>query len=109
MISFKGKAKRSEYWVVNLIVLPILIILGVGLAGLTIGFVGQKELELAIASGVGAFVLAVIMTLVQISCAVRRLRDAGKDTMWVLGLFVPFTSLITWCVLGLLPSKEVEG
>ena len=90
--NFKGRARRKEYWMYNLIFTVLFIAL------MTIMFsVLSFSDETGIETGPGVY-LTVILVIVflfahfipSIALTVRRLHDTGKSGWWYLIVFVPY-------------------
>lgn len=100
---FTGRAQRSEYWCVYLLLIalyPIVVVLNVAVM-YTIGH--------NIYGGV-VFVLLMLVSFLlmlvpSISVFVRRLHDIGHSGWWALTAFIPFVGFIPWIYVGLQDSQ----
>jgi uncharacterized membrane protein YhaH (DUF805 family) len=91
--NFSGTAKRQEYWAVLIISIALLII------GLVL-VEGGSAIALLAALGI-----LVASLWVMLATTVRRLRDAGLNTWWLLLVFVPYVALVAQIVFGVIGSK----
>lgn len=100
---FEGSATRSEYWAV--------VLIG-GVVGFTFALLGALLLAAeigAFASVVGGLILAVTLIgalWLSIATTMRRCRNAGINTWWTLGTFVPYVGWIVSIVIGCLKTDE---
>ena len=90
---FDGTAKRQEYWAV--IILSIVAYI----AGFIVLESGALGALIALAIFVGALWAVLAVT-------VKRLRDAGLNTWWILAILVPYVGTIATIVFGVIGSKE---
>ena len=93
---FDGTAKRQEYWAVHIIAVVVLIV----------GFAiteGASVLGSLIA--LGLFIAALWAVL---AVTVKRLRDAGLNTWWILAILVPYVGTIATIVFGFIGSKKAD-
>ena len=95
---------RSEYWIMQLLVLPILVctVAGIGFITFPKGGHGVDILMY----GVFMCLCALGIVVLNILSVVRRLKDAGQSPFWILATFVPAISFIAWFVIGILPTKN---
>ena len=94
--NFNGVAKRQEYWAVHIIAVLAMIV----------GFVvleGNNGLGALVALGI--FITALWAIL---ATTIRRLRDAGLSTWWILATFVPYVGTVATIVFGCVGSKKAE-
>lgn len=93
---FNGVAKRQEYWAVMIL----------SIVAMLVGFVaiGTEEVMGALI-GLGIFV-ATLWALFAVT--VKRLRDAGLSTWWILALFVPYVAPVAQIVFGCIESTTTE-
>ena len=94
--NFNGVAKRQEFWAVHIVSILVLVIAmeivqGGGALGALVGLV--------------ALVAALWVIL---AVTVKRLRDAGLNTWWVLVVLVPYVGTVATIVFGCLSTKESE-
>ena len=92
LLTFEGRATRSEYWYVVLSLTAAQIILQ-----LLLSFLG---VSLNATGGIGMAV-----TILAVSLAVRRLHDVGMGWGWILIKFVPIIGWIWFFVLMVSDSK----
>ena len=92
--NFNGVAKRQEFWAVHIVSILVLIIATMMVEGAEI---------------LGALValIALVATLwAIIAVTVKRLRDVGLNTWWILVVLVPYVGTVATIVFGCLNSKE---
>lgn len=91
--NFNGVAKRQEYWAVHVIAVLAMIV----------GFVVLEG-----SGGLGALVaLGIFITALWaiLATTIRRLRDAGLSTWWILATFVPYVGTVATIVFGCVGSN----
>lgn len=91
--NFNGVTKRQEYWAVHVIAVLAMIV----------GFVvleGSNGLGALVALGI--FITALWAIL---ATTIRRLRDAGLSTWWILATFVPYVGTVATIVFGCVGSN----
>lgn len=99
------RVTRTQYWIIQLLVLPLLIAL-VAVIGYVAFPVNGHELDyLMYGIGISLFALGIIV--INLLTIVRRLNDAGKSPFWLIATFVPAVSFIAWFVIGVLPTKDM--
>ena len=105
--TFKGRARRSEYWFIQL----FLVVTNLGAA--VIDFVLMDgDIERFIANGGGGIVglVWILATIVPaLAVLVRRLHDTGKSGWWVLLGFVPLAGGIVLLVFTVQQSEAAEN
>jgi len=111
---FSGRAKRSEYWLFQLLNLIVL-----GFAGLLILFGGGQAFVEGGQSGGGMFLLGValvafwvlVATVPSVAVGVRRFHDHGVSGWWYVGLvlfsLIPYVGLLA--SLALLWTTARQG
>jgi uncharacterized membrane protein YhaH (DUF805 family) len=100
--SFRGRARRKEYWMFTLFVVVIAIVLE--FADTALGtYLGSPDLGLLTLS---FFVLIAVQA---IAVSVRRLHDTGRTAWWLLIQFVPYLGTIVWLVFAILPGQDGEN
>ena len=104
--SFSGKATRSEFWAINLIVIfggwialigALVFSAGVALASETIG-------GLFVLSSFAAWFIGCLWLIIAVG--IRRCRDAGISPFWIIPLVLPILFVIMTIILGVLPSEK---
>jgi uncharacterized membrane protein YhaH (DUF805 family) len=91
-----GVAKRQEFWAVHIVSILVLVI-------------AMAMLEGAGALGALVALVALVAALwVILAVNVRRLRDAGLNTWWVLVVLVPYVGTVATIVFGCLRSVEQD-
>ena len=89
IMTFEGRARRSEYWYFALFV------------GIVSALINRL---LGPHNGIGT-VISIALSLATLSAGVRRLHDIGKSGWWILLHFVPF---IGWIILLVWFIKDSE-
>ena len=105
--TFKGRARRSEYWFIQL----FLIITNVAVGAIDLVLM-NGDVDRFIANGGGGIVglVWIFVTIVPaLAVLVRRLHDTGKSGWWVLMGFVPFAGAIVLFVFTVLDSTPGEN
>ena len=105
--TFKGRARRSEYWFIQL----FLIITNVAVGAIDLALM-NGDVDRFIANGGGGIVglVWILVTIVPaLAVLVRRLHDTGKSGWWVLMGFVPFAGAIVLFVFTVLDSTPGEN
>ena len=95
--NFNGVAKRQEFWAVHIVSILVLIVAMAMLEGA--GALGALTALIII---VGAFWAVLAVT-------VKRIRDAGLNTWWLLAVLVPYVGTVATIVFGCLSSAEQDG
>lgn len=93
--NFNGVAKRQEYWAVILL----------SVVAYVAGFIVLESGALGALLALVIFVAALWAT---IAVTVKRLRDVGLNTWWILAVLVPYVGTVATIVFGCLNSKESE-
>ena len=82
-VNFEGRARRTEYWMFNLI--HIIIIFALAFLG---GFFGDSEASLIIMIPLLIYVLGTFLPALAVT--VRRLHDTGKSGWYYLFTLIPY-------------------
>ena len=100
--SFKGRARRKEYWMFMLVFTVVLF-------GLTFidDAVGTQSKITPIGLFIGVFTLAFLIQYLAVG--IRRLHDTGRSAWWFLINFVPFVGPVIWLLLMLLEGQQGEN
>ena len=94
MFSFKGRARRLEYWIVNV---------GWGLvSGLVSAIIGDEP---ELTGGVILAIVTIAFLWAAIAVGVRRLHDRDKAGWWVLVWLIP---IVGW-IWGLIEGGFLKG
>lgn len=94
--NFNGVAKRQEFWAVHIVGVLVLV-------------VAMAILEGADTLGALVALVALVATLwAIIAVTVKRLRDVGLNTWWILAILVPYVGTVATIVFGCLSTKESE-
>lgn len=90
---FDGTAKRQEYWAVILL----------SVVAYVAGFIILDSGTLGALVALAIFVAALWAT---IAVTVKRLRDAGLNTWWILAILVPYVGTIASIVFGIIGTQK---
>ena len=104
---FKGRARRSEYWWIQL----FLVLTNLAVAAIDLVLM-NGDVDRFIANGGGGIVglIWILVTIVPaLAVLVRRLHDTGKSGWWVLIGFVPLIGGIVLLVFTVLDSDAGEN
>ena len=105
--NFKGRARRSEYWLIQLFLVVT------NLAAAVIDFVLMNgDVERFIANGGGGIVglIWILATIVPaVAVLVRRLHDTGRSGWWALIGFVPVAGAIALLVFTVADSEAQQN
>ena len=101
--SFNGLAKRQEYWGVILLSALIHTIATLLVLGLTMSVPGNEVVGLVL-----CLPLMVSGLWVLLGTSARRCRDIGINPWWCVAQIVPYISIVTFFVFGILKSAEPE-
>ena len=105
--NFKGRARRSEYWLVQL----FLVVTNLAAAGIDFVLM-DGDVERFIANGGGGIVglIWILATIVPaIAVLVRRLHDTGRSGWWALIGFVPVAGAIALLVFTVADSEAQQN
>ena len=96
--SFEGTASRTEWWIVHIILVPLLVI--------------TLEIDTKTGGESGGWFFPITLLVSAwplLATQIRRWADRGKHPLWILIGFVPFIgNLWAFVELGLFPTKEEE-
>ena len=104
---FKGRARRSEYWWIQL----FLVLTNLAVAAIDLVLM-NGDVERFIANGGGGIVglIWILVTIVPaLAVLVRRLHDTGKSGWWALIGFVPLVGGIVLLLFTVLDSDAGEN
>lgn len=90
---FEGTAKRQEYWAVILL----------SIVAYVVGFIALESGDIGVLIALVTFVAALWAT---IAVTVKRLRDAGLNTWWILAILIPYIGTVASIAFGVIGSKE---
>ena len=105
--TFKGRARRSEYWWIQL----FLVLTNLAVAAIDLALM-NGDVDRFIANGGGGIVglIWILVTIVPaLAVLVRRLHDTGKSGWWALIGFVPFVGAIVLLIFTVLDSDVAEN
>ena len=100
--TFKGRARRSEYWYIQL----FLVLTNLAVAAIDLVLM-NGDVDRFVANGGGGIVglVWILVTIVPaLAVLVRRLHDTGKSGWWILIGLVPFVGTIVLFVFSVLDS-----
>lgn len=106
-VLFTGRARRSEYWFVQL----FLVLTNVAAAAIDFALM-RGDVDQFIANGGGGIIglIWIVITIVPaLGVLVRRLHDTGKSGRWALIGLVPIVGAIVLLVFTLLDSEPEEN
>ena len=101
--TFKGRARRSEYWYIQL----FLVLTNLAVAAIDLVLM-NGDVDRFVANGGGGIVglVWILVTIVPaLAVLVRRLHDTGKSGWWILIGLVPFVGTIVLFVFSVLDSN----
>lgn len=101
--NFKGRARRSEYWYIQL----FLVLTNLAVAAIDL-ILMNGDIDRFLANGGGGIVglVWILVTIVPaLAVLVRRLHDTGKSGWWILIGLVPFVGTIVLFVFSVLDSN----
>ena len=107
--SFSGKATRSEFWAVNLIVIFGGWIALMGALVFSVGVALASELVggFFVLSSFAAWFIGCLWLILAVG--VRRCRDAGISPFWVIPLVLPIMFVIITIIFGVLPTEKQDS
>lgn len=95
--TFSGIAKRQEYWAVHIVSILVSILAIAMLEGA--GAVGA----------LAALIIFVGLLWAVLAVTVKRIRDTGLSTWWLLVILVPYVGTVATIVFGCLGSTNQDG
>lgn len=94
--NFNGVAKRQEFWAVHIVSILVLVI-------------AMAMIEGSGALGALVALVALVGTLwAIIAVTVKRLRDVGLNTWWILAILVPYVGTVATIVFGCLGTAKQD-
>jgi len=93
---FNGTAKRQEYWAVII----------AAIVAYAVGFIILDSGSLGVLIALGVFVAAFWAML---AVTVKRIRDAGLNTWWILAILIPYVGTVASIVFGCIGSAKESG
>jgi len=105
LFSFKGRIRRSDFWLGNLILFIAMIVIAQGIA-LFAGVDLDSKTDLR-ATG-AQFLAALIVMWPNLAVGVRRLHDRNQSGWWILLSFIPVIGSF-WLVINLGILRGTEG
>ena len=104
--SWGGKTTRAEFWTFNIV---NTLLIGLILILYRNGLIFEVDTSIRLLDSLLNFIIFLIpipLFSATICSLVRRLRDAGYSSLFMLLLFVPVVGLIVLLVLCLVPSDD---
>ena len=105
--TFKGRARRSEYWFIQL----FLVLTNLAVAAIDLALM-NGDVDRFIDNGGGGIVglIWILVTIVPaLAVLVRRLHDTDKSGWWALIGLVPFVGAIVLLIFTVLDSDVAEN
>lgn len=102
-ISFSGRISRSEYWMLKLLILPMMAILFFIGVAMVSRITGE---DVGVLAGIIIFICFVYFNIV---ADVRRLHDIGKSGWFLLWGLVPLVGIIITVILLCRDSQSVSS
>jgi uncharacterized membrane protein YhaH (DUF805 family) len=105
--TFKGRARRSEYWFIQL----FLVLTNLAVAAIDLALM-NGDVDRFIANGGGGIVglIWILVTIVPaLAVLVRRLHDIGRSAWWLLIGLVPFVGTVVLFVFTVFDSTPGQG
>lgn len=102
-ISFSGRISRSEYWMLKLLILPMMAIL------FFIGVVMVSRITGEDAGVLAGIIFFICFVYFNIVADVRRLHDIGKSEWFLLWKLVPLVGIIITVILLCRDSQSVSN
>ena len=100
---FKGRSRRSEYWMFRLFAVGALALAAVLMSVLSPGFSDDSEISLVGALVAGILGIGIIASMIPaIALSVRRLHDIDRTGWWLLIAIVPYLGSFALFILSLL-------
>ncbi|NBJ68223.1 MULTISPECIES: DUF805 domain-containing protein [Clostridia] len=118
--TFRGRARRKEFWMFNLVFLLILFVCGFLLSlvnpELLANDPGYDSInatdKMGIIEGILSFLISIFyisMILPAIAVTVRRLHDTGRSGWWYFIILIPVIGGIILIILSILDSEPNEN
>lgn len=92
LFSFQGRINRAKFWLINIAVAVVEIIIFAVLSGGAAMMTGDPEQAMAAMGGVAGIVMIFVFVIafwISLSLGIRRFQDRNKSGWWVLIVFVP--------------------
>ena len=104
--TFKGRARRSEYWFIQL----FLIVTNLAVAAIDLALMGgDVDRFMANGGGIVGLIWIFVTIVPALAVLVRRLHDTDKSGWWVLLGLVPFVGGVVLFVFTVLDSTAGEN
>lgn len=92
LFSFQGRLNRAKFWLINIGVVVVEMIIFAVLFGGTATTMADPDQALAAMSGINAVIVVIVSVIafwISLAVAVRRFHDRNKTGWWVLIVLVP--------------------
>lgn len=92
LFSFQGRLNRAKFWLINIGVVVVEMIIFAVLFGGTATTMADPDQALAAMSGINAVIVVIVSVIafwISLAVAVRRFHDRNKSGWWVLIVLVP--------------------
>ena len=103
LLSFEGRARRSEYWLVCLVSFLVMF------PALIAENIAMDYPEYAFYVLIYMVLMWIPLTYVNVAVTVRRLHDLGRNGWFVLFSFVPIMNLVIGVYVGFFKGKDEEN
>lgn len=102
-ISFSGRISRSEYWMLKLLILPMMAILFFIGVAMVLRITGKD------AGVLGGIIIFICFVYFNIVADIRRLHDIGKSGWFLLWGLIPLVGIIITVILFCRDSQSVSN
>ena len=103
LLSFEGRARRSEYWLVSLTTIFLMF------PGYIAEDIAAYYPEYAFYALIYIAILFIPVTYLSITVSVRRLHDLGRSGWFVLLSFVPILQLVFCVYIAFFKGKDEDN
>ena len=100
--SFKGRARRKEYWM--FVLFTVLVTALLMFADERLDFFSENN-----DPDILTLIFLLMIVIQALAVSVRRMHDTGRTGWWLLIQFVPYIGTVIWFVLSVLNGKEGEN
>ena len=103
LLSFEGRARRSEYWLVTLVLTLLMV------PALIAEIIGEEYPEYALFAAVYILVLLIPIIYLNLAVSVRRLHDLGINGWFVLLGSVPLLNIVFNVYIAFFKGKDEDN
>jgi uncharacterized membrane protein YhaH (DUF805 family) len=110
--TFSGRARRKEFWSLQLFSMLILVGLAIVAAALAGSMQGASEEQTSVAAVILVLLFGVLVfasIIPNLAVFVRRLHDLGMSAGWVLVMLIPSIGTIFMLVIGCIPGQDRDN